>query len=344
MVVLINMYQEIKDIIKNQASYLDETTLTYFSNYFYVLVKRKVIYPNLNLAKLINNALMYASKIEFYDENHRVYKENGGDTKGLCDAETKTIYIRGNLPEPIREMTVYHEIHHAVQTNPLTNEVGINQTSNIGRLIMEAQTQYFAEIVYTDVHDIQYEEREIPSNKLRMLNGGTVISALHNYELYDCFLSKLAIILDVSKDYFVFINFLYEDNAGLKDLEEKYNIAKEKYKLPYNFDGFMLTLDYIYCVDYCAYKKNPEKENILNGKETACHYEIHPNKYLPLSLAKQGEVINHFDVNYFLALLESKHHYRKFARYVIDNQKHELINQYIATYSETEANIHSKKS
>ena len=112
MVVLINMYQEIKDIIKNQASYLDETTLTYFSNYFYVLVKRKVIYPNLNLAKLINNALMYASKIEFYDENHRVYKENGSDTKGLCDAETKTIYIRGNLPEPIREMTVYHEIMH----------------------------------------------------------------------------------------------------------------------------------------------------------------------------------------------------------------------------------------
>ena len=219
MVVLINMYQEIKNIIKNQASYLDETTLTYFSNYFYVLVKRKVIYPNLNLAKLINNALMYASKIEFYDENHRVYKENGGDTKGLCDAETKTIYIRNDLPEPIREMTVYHEIHHAVQTNPLTNEVGINQTSNIGRLIMEAQTQYFAEIVYTDVHDIQYEEREIPSNKLRMLNGGTVISALHNYELYDCFLSKLAIILDVSKDYFVFIKFLNEDNAGLKDLE-----------------------------------------------------------------------------------------------------------------------------
>ena len=49
MVVLINMYQEIKDIIKNQASYLDETTLTYFTNYFYVLVKNKAIYQDLNL-------------------------------------------------------------------------------------------------------------------------------------------------------------------------------------------------------------------------------------------------------------------------------------------------------
>lgn len=261
------MYEKIKKIIKNKNSTLDNQTLTYFTNYFYILVKDNLIPVNVTLEKLINNAMIFANKVEFYDENHKVYLENGPDTKGLRDPETKTIFIRNNLEEPLREITIYHELHHAVQTNPNNNEVGINQESNIGRLIMEAQTQYLAEKVYSEIHNVSFEEKQIPSENLRMMGNGMVVSKLHNYEMYDTLLSKLAAMMDISKDYFISINFLYENNEGLKKLETKYNEAREKYKLPYNFEGLLLILDYIYCVDLMAYKENPDKKTILEGKK-----------------------------------------------------------------------------
>ena len=74
---------------------------------------------------------------------------------------------------------------------------------------MEAQTQYFAEKIYSEIHGVSFDEKRIPSENLRMINNGTVISNLHNYEMYDTLLNKLAIMIDVSKDYFVSINFLY---------------------------------------------------------------------------------------------------------------------------------------
>ena len=79
---------------------------------------------------------------------------------------------------------------------------------------MEAQTQYFAEKIYQEIHGVAFEERQIPTENLRMAGNGIVTSKLHNYEMYDNLLSKLAIMLDVSKDYFVSINFLYENNEG----------------------------------------------------------------------------------------------------------------------------------
>ena len=208
------MYEEIKKMISSKNNSIDNQTLVYFTNYFYCLVKDNLIPPKIKLESLIDNAMKYASKIEFYDENHRVYLENGSDTKGFRDPDTRTIFIRANLEEPLKEITVYHELHHAVQTNPHNDEVDINQKSNIGRLIMEAQTQYLAEKIYQEIHGVAFEERQIPTENLRMAGNGIVTSKLHNYEMYDNLLSKLAIMLDVSKDYFVSINFLYENNEG----------------------------------------------------------------------------------------------------------------------------------
>ena len=93
------MYEKIKKLISDKNNNLDNQTLMYFTNYFYVLVKDGLIPNGITLEDLIDNAIRYASKVEFYDENHRVYLENGPDTKGLRDPDTKTIYIRGNLEE-----------------------------------------------------------------------------------------------------------------------------------------------------------------------------------------------------------------------------------------------------
>ena len=324
-------YETIINLIKSKKTDIDAETLKLYSNYFFVAVKKGVIPNTVTLESLIDNALTFASKIEFYDENHRIYKEYGGDVKGFRDPESKTIFIRNNLAEPLREMTVYHELHHAVQTNPENSMVGINQESNIGRLIMEAQTQYFAEEVYKEIHGVEFEERKITSENLRMASGGIVVSKLHNYEMYDNLLTKISIVLGVPKDFFVYINYLYKNNRGLKLLEERYIIARDKFQLPYDFNQFLLYYDYAYCVDLLAYTDNPDKQTILNGGTTQ-KYEVHPNKGLELSLKSQQYNLAQLDGCLFLKLAENDGNYKDFVRYIIDNQKRALAMQYISTF------------
>ena len=214
--------EEIKEYIYNKKANIDSATLEYFTNYFYVLSNNPQILGTNSIEKLIDNALIYASKIVFYDQNSEIYKELGPDCKGLREPKSKIIYVRKDLEDPLREITIYHELHHAVQTNPLNEEVGINQNSNFGRMIMEAQTQYFSEKVYQEVHNVNFEEKDILSENIRMMNGGIITSSLHNYEMYDSILSKLSTILDVSKDFFVSINYLYENNVGINKLKQTY--------------------------------------------------------------------------------------------------------------------------
>ena len=327
------MYEEIKQIIKNKKSDIDDETLTYFTNYFYVAKKRGVIPKKQELESLIDNALVYASKVEFYDEESWVYKKYGKNPKGLRDEESKTIYIRNDLPDDLREMLVYHELHHAVQTNPLNDKVGINQVSNIGRLIMEAQTQYFAEVVYEEIHGVEFHEREIPTENLRMLPGGTVVSKLHNYEMYDNMLSKLAIIFDVDKDFFVRINYLGTNDEGLNILKNKYDEVKEKYGFLYNFETMLFNLDYIYCVDLYGYIDNSDKNTILRGGVTDTVYEIWPNNGQKLSLGLQKKLIDNFDINFFLQLVKANGNYLDFSKYVIDNGKRKIVNDYLESMS-----------
>ena len=323
--------EKIKNYIYNKKPNIDNSTLEYFVNYFFVLSNNKQILGNNDIEKLIDNALLYASKIVFYDEKSKIYKELGPDCKGLRDQKNKVIYIRDNLEEPLREITIYHELHHAVQTNSINGEVGINQNLNIGRMIMEAQTQYFAEKVYEQVHKVKFEERVIPSEKLRMLEGGSVTSALHNYEMYDLILSKLAIMLDVSKDFFVAINYLYNDDEGLKKLKQVYDEAKDAYGFPYDFEEFLFKLDYVYCVDLLAYKDNADKEVVLSGKETKNNYEIYPGKAAKLSLSLQFNTLDDIDRKYFLCLLDAGADYKSFAKYILSNKTRDIGLQIVGT-------------
>lgn len=324
------MYEEIKQIIKNKKSDIDDETLTYFTNYFYVAKKRGVIPSKIELESLIDNALEYASKIVFFEEDSEITKKEGKDIKGFPDAKTRTIYIRENLPDDLREIIVYHELHHAVQTNPLNNKIGINQAGDVGTLIMEAQTQYFAEVIYEEIHGVKFEDREIPSENLRMLPGGTVISKLHNYEMYDCMLSKLAIALEVDKDFFVRINYLGANDEGLNILKNKYDEANEKYKFPYDFYSMLFYFDYIYVVDVKAYASNPDKETILSGRETEKTYPIWPNyPEYKLSLGQQKAIIDYFDICFVDCLYKNAGNYLDFSKYIIDNQNRNIINDYL---------------
>lgn len=314
---------------------LNTETLEYFTNYFYVLMNSEWL-ESVDFNELLDNALEY-SKIYFYDEQDEIYNQLGPDCKGLRDPETMTIYIRKNLEEPLREITIYHELHHAVQTNKENHQVGINQMSNFGRLIMEAQTQYFAEEVYQKIHGVHFEEREIPSEQLRMIPGGVVMSSLHNYEMYDSILTKLSILLEVEKDFFVNINFQYKDNRGIQKLREKYVESKKKYQFPYSFEEFMFLLDCIYCIDLLAYKENPAKETLLNGKETKEVYIIYEgigyDKESRLSLALEFNYLDKLDRLHFMSLFDYNGEFQEFYKYLFKKETKNLAKQLIDTVS-----------
>ncbi|HOZ89156.1 MAG TPA: hypothetical protein PK737_02880 [Bacilli bacterium] len=323
------MYETIKALISGKKPDMTELTLAYFTNYFYVLNKRKAIPEGSTLEALIDNALIFANKVEFYDQDHWVYQNNGPDTKGYRDLETKGIYIRNNLPQPLKEMVFYHELHHATQTNVANGEVGLNQESNLGRMIMEAQTQWFAEEVYKEIHQVDYQERVIPTGNLRMQPGGVIISNLHNYEMYDSLLSKLAIIFQVPKEFFVLISFLYQDNKGLEMLEARYQQLATRYKYKYDFNKLLYYLDYIYVVDLMAYIANEDKAVILSGQETAEVYEIHSGAGNELSLKKQYECITNIDLSFFVDLFDNGGDYQSFSKYIMDNKTRKMVNDFV---------------
>lgn len=343
------MYNEIVKLIKCKKKDIDDITLKYLTNYLYIVKSKDVLPPSVSFDEIINNVLRF-EKIEFFDDNHYLTKKNGKDFKGLRDIDSKTLFIRDSLDDTLKEITIYHELHHAAQTslaNLKTGDCGINQHENYGRMIMEAQTQWFAEEVYKDIHNVDFKEKEIPSEDLRMQSGGTVVSSLHNYELYDSMLSKLSIIIEEPKEFFVTINYLYDNDQGMKMLEERYNRALEKHRTKYDFLNMMYIFDYVYVTDFIGYVENPNKKKILSGEETTEEYRIYNNvKCETLSLTKQQGYITSFDTTTFIALLENGYDCSKFAKYILNNQKREIVNNYLGKNNNavTNSSTSSKKN
>ncbi len=323
------MYERIMKLIKLKMPNIDSETLKYYTNYFYVVLTKNILPKDIDIETLIDNTLDYAKKVEFYDENHWVYKKFGPDVKGWRNDEDRVLYVRGNLDNPLREMVIYHELHHAAQTNHLNNQVGINQEECVGRMIMEAQTQWFAEEVYKTIHNEDFEEKEIPSEEVRMLPNGTVVSKLHNYEMYDAMITKLAIFLDIPKEFFVTINFLYKDNKGLSILEERFNKRAKELNFKYNFNTILYILDYIYTVDFVAYQQSDEQKLLLQGNETFYQYTIHPGKDAPLSLLMQRKMIEKFDMELVLCLMENNIDCKEFSKYMISNEQRQTMKEYL---------------
>ena len=329
------MYEYIQKKIKLKKPDIDEKTLMYFTNYFYVVTSRNVMPDNITIDELIDNVLRMG-EIYFFKEDDPIVEEHGTDFKGKRDNKTHKLYVRDSLPEELKEMVIYHEIHHAAQTNEemLNAEdgpCGINQESNLGRMVMEAQTEWFAEEVYKTIHGEFFEERQIPGEEIRMQKGQTICSALHNYEMYDAFLSKLSIIMNVPKEYFVTLNFMYDNNMGLKKFEEDYEKIRKEKNFKLSFKGLMQILDYIYAVDNICYLKNQNKELVLSGGRTPQNYEIHTDFIMPISQDLQAKHAISFDFNFIQDLVnaDDMKSAKAFCRYILNDQFRTQVNDII---------------
>ena len=333
------MYEQIKKILISKKKDIDETTLNYFVNYFTVVAARNVIPDGMNIDELIDNVLRMG-KIEFFKDDDSITEIYGNDFKGKRDTKKRVLYVRDSLPDDLKEMVIYHEIHHAAQTSEeMSKKVdggcGINQESNVGRMIMEAQTEWFAEEVYKTVNGINFEEKEIPSENLRMQGNQTIKSSLHNYEMYGALLSKLSILMNVPEEYFVKINYMYNNNSGLKQLQTDYEKIREKKGLSLSFEGVMQIFDYAYVVDNICYVKQLNHDLVLSGGETSELYEIHPNFGLKLSQKLQAAYLTEFDRRNILDLMKSNDHlnsdsdFIKFSEYIFNNKIRNIIEEYI---------------
>ena len=335
-----NMYEELKNKIIAKEPGIDDETLKYFVNYFVAVLTKNVIPEGMAIDELIDNVLRI-SKIVFFKDDNPITQKYGDDFKGERNSKERVLYIRDSLPAELKEITIYHEIHHAAQTNKKMlydkkeEPCGINQNLNIGRLIMEAQTQWFAEQVYMLVHGVTFEEKEISSENLRMQAGQTIYSALHNYEMYDALLSKLAIMMGVSKEYFVKINYMYDDNKGLKKLEEDYKKAQIQKGLTFSFEQTMMTLDYAIVVDFLCYVKNEIKDLLLSGGKTEEKYAIYPGFSSILSQELQASSILRFDRQTILDLMNNEGYldddsdFIRFSKCIFDNRNRAIIANYI---------------
>lgn len=318
--------KKIRRLLLKKNKKIDGITLRYYTNYFYAVTIKRVLPNDVDIEKLMDNLLKY--KIVFYDENSNIFKQYGPDVKGFRDSNNKIIYVRNNLDDILKEITVYHEIHHAVQTNIENDSVGINQDENKGRLIMEAQTQYFAEGVYKLAHGVVFEERNIKSEDVRLYKGGTIVSKLHNYELYDSLLTKLAIVLNVSKNFFVSINYYCDDDKGLKILERCYNKAKEKYNLSYTFNEIMVMLDRIYVTDLFLYSnEDMDSKNALLNDRTL-HVRLYSDLDTHISRKIEWDDIKNFDIELFLDLVQNNGNSSEFAKYITSNERRKIAFKY----------------
>jgi len=311
---------KIKDLIFGKRPSIDERLLELFSDYLTIAGETGVCL-NLNYAA---DCLTTFDKIVYFKDGHEVQKIIGPVAKGYRDAANKILYIKDTLPEPLKSITAYHEIHHAAQSRPgETQYCGIHQTANYGRMLMEAQTQYFAEKVYCLLHGVTFPERKIPTEELRMLKGGTVVSALHNYEMYDAMLTKAAMVLKYTKDDIVSVNYDFQNGMGI--LRMKYMMVEGERRYPYSFQEFMYMLDYIYCMDVIMYVYPEDNEFYLTGGTTG-ETPIHDNRSERISLERQFGYIDEFDKAYFKCIRNSGGDYKLFGKYIIkDSIRNEVL-------------------
>ncbi|MBO7561224.1 hypothetical protein J6T21_04350 [Candidatus Saccharibacteria bacterium] len=264
----------------------------------------------------------FARDVVYFADDHPIVakKQLGSYAKGLRNEADCKIYIRNRLPQPLKDITFLHELHHAAQT-PFSNPgyCGLwTGQEQFGRLIMEGQTQYCAEeILYNPFHNTSSTMRFVPGLKMRMKDGQSVCSGLHNYEYYDAILSKFALILGVPKEFFVYINY---NPQGINLLKDKYEEAKKRLGLSLSFGDVMYCLDYFYTVDIVQYCDTEWRDVLVSGNETKDVVPIHPNRCESLSLAKQHDKFAKMDETFFSCLLSTdKPSAVKFKDFIFDD-------------------------
>lgn len=310
-------YESIKKYIsEKKGKILSERVIDLFSKYFSSLDKINVLPSDINIKDLIDKALNNIKDCIFYD-NHdeELLNKLGIGEKNKGAAIDSILYVNSNQTDEMIEITFYHELTHLLQnhSNSIASEdIGLMENYKF-RLIMEAQTQYLAEMIYSNVHNKKLIEIHHNTEELRMLSGGTVRSNLRNYELYDCILTKLCLFLNISKETIIKLNFMGKNGCKLFrekiiDLygEDVYDFIWKELDLIYATDVM------IYVYDYDLIPDNFIVESLVD------------NRNINISSANQMQSINNLDKVLQQGIkIKFPENLDKFIPYIISNEERE---------------------
>ena len=319
------MLENIDSIINKINPNLNETFKYYLRLFLYGLSSINVLPDDITIEDVAHTILNNYDQILFYDIDKNIDDKLGIDIKSYSDISKRTIYIRNRVESYLQEIAIFKELTKAAQTNS-DLKVGINKGTFYGKLIVEAESQLCAEKIYSYISNYSFDDKLIPTEHARMNKGGTIVSNLHDSELYDAMLTKLAIIMEEPKDYFITINFLNEFldsmmmTQGVYELKKKYDQVKRKRELPFTLEEIMWMFDYIYAVDYYSAVECNDKNDVAKGELSKETYRIHGNgRKTHLSKDAQMTFVNRFDMELLKSVKFNKIIRKRFSKYIVKN-------------------------
>ena len=262
---------EIKAKLSNGNKNILDADIELLSNYFNSLLELNIIKDGNLLNELIDKVSNQLENIIYYDNTDKeILKELEISKNNKGTFKNGVLYINRNMTDEMIKITVFHELTHFLQrfhVDGMEECIGVMQNFK-WRILMEAQTQNIAEIIYSHNYGNQKAIEEYKSEDLRMLPGGTIRSNLRNYQMYDSILKKLCLVLGMKIEEFMEINFY-----GIKAKEIFENRINNLYgKEVTNFINELL--DIIYSTDAIIYTGNVqdlsdpyEVDSLIDGRK-----------------------------------------------------------------------------
>ena len=242
---------EIKSKLSAGNINVSDSDIELLSKYLYSLPELSIINDENIINNLINKVINQLEGIIYYDSNDEELLKKLGiskNNKGL--SKNNIIYVNKNMTDEMIKITLFHELTHFLQRfhiDGMEECIGVMQNFK-WRILMEAQTQNIAEMVYSHNYGNQKEIEEYKSEDLRMLPGGTIRSNLRNYQMYDSILKKLCLVLEMSIENFIEINFygikakkMFEDRIDKLYGEDVTNLISELLDVIYSTDAIIYT-------------------------------------------------------------------------------------------------------
>lgn len=281
------LYDNIVQKISNNSKNIDEDKISLIAKYFVSLFELNILKDETLINSLVLKVVNELKNIIYYDNNDdKLLKELGISKKNKGLFKGNIIYINKNMEDDMIKITLFHELTHFLQRYNVDGYeecIGIMQNYK-WRILMEAQTQNVAEMVYSNIFGNIKEKLEYNSEELRMLSGGTIKSNLRNYQMYDMILRKILLVLNMSIEDFIAINF--NGKQSLKLFEEKLdNSYGKKVK---NFIWELL--DIIYSTDAIVYTGGVD-----NLSEPCIVQSLVDNRTINVSSEEQFKSIKQLD-------------------------------------------------
>lgn len=225
----VNVEKEVEKILKNKSS-IDDLYKFFLIDYFKAMsqcFKNFKIDVSLVLNMLSENFVSVSEDVLFGVMGH---------------ASNGNIVINSELDVGSKKLFFFHELTHVLQTRE-NNCCGLYNGEN-GMFLLEAQTQYLAQVLYCQSENITNSIKSVA--RVNGTENHSASSVLKIYKFPGNILSMLALAINMNLNDLIFLSFFPNCREILKSVYEKDSCD--------NFEIFMSDLEKLYQTDYVLIK------------------------------------------------------------------------------------------